>query len=62
MVLALRHISDRSAPSSKARTIGAQFSACTDTIFGRRSDFQPSRSISSNAFHIPTMPVPPPVG
>ena len=46
-----------------ARTIGAQCSACTETIFGRaRAVFQPICSISSNAFHIPTIPVPPPVG
>ena len=28
----------------------------------RPARFQPMRSISSNAFHMPTMPVPPPVG
>jgi len=43
--------------------MGAQFSACTETIRGRRPGFtQPISSISANAFHIPTMPVPPPVG
>ena len=62
-VRALGNISDRSFPWSNARTIGAQCSACTDTIFGRRpGSFQPIASISSKAFHMPTMPVPPPVG
>jgi len=60
---AFSHACAFSVPCSKARTIGAQFSACTDTIFGRRPPgTHPSCSISSNAFHIPTMPVPPPVG
>jgi hypothetical protein len=63
MVCAFGQSSDRSAPSSNARTIGAQCSAWTDTIFGRLpAAIQPMRSISSNAFHMPTMPVPPPVG
>ena len=43
--------------------MGAQPSAWTDTIFGRRPGvFQPIASISSKAFHMPTIPVPPPVG
>ena len=46
-----------------ARTIGAQPSACTLTIRGRcpRSS-KPICSSSSKAFHMPTSPVPPPVG
>ena len=49
------------APERKAATTGAQPSACTET---RRGSFsvQPSARISPNAFHIPTRPVPPPVG
>ena len=43
--------------------MGAHPSAWTDTIRGRRAGLtQPMRSISSNAFHIPIIPVPPPVG
>jgi hypothetical protein len=42
--------------------MGAQPLACTVIIRGRCEPIQPSRSISSNAFHIPTSPVPPPVG
>ncbi len=52
----------RSAPSSYARTMGAHPSDCTLTIRGRSGPIHPSASISSNAFHIPTIPVPPPVG
>ncbi len=52
-----------SVPLSNARTIGAQPSAWTETIRGRRPrGIQPISSSSSNAFHMPTMPVPPPVG
>ena len=62
-VLALGKSSERSWPSSNAFTIGAQCSACTDTMRGRTGEvFQPMCSSSSKAFHIPTMPVPPPVG
>ena len=50
------------SPRSNARTMGAQPSACTTIIFGRSLPIQPSASISSNAFHMPTIPVPPPVG
>ena len=50
------------APVSNARTIGAQPSAWTDTIRGRSGPIRPSASSSSNAFHMPTRPVPPPVG
>jgi rod shape determining protein RodA len=35
---------------------------CTLIMRGRSLPIQPSCSISSNAFHMPTMPVPPPVG
>ena len=63
IVRASGNSSDRSLPSSNARTIGAQCSAWTETILGRLPGvFQPIASISSKAFHIPTMPVPPPVG
>ena len=50
------------SPCSKARTTGWQPSACTAIIFGRLVPIQPSASISSNAFHMPMMPTPPPVG
>src|SRR5438552_3701077 len=60
------------SPASKARTIGAQPLAWTENIRGRLlfatanpsfgGSIQPSFSISSNAFHIPISPVPPPVG
>src|SRR5712692_4016566 len=53
---------DRSAPCSKARTIGAQPSACTAYMRGRAEPMSPRVSSSSNAFHIPISPVPPPVG
>ena len=44
-------------------SIGAHPSACTETIRGRRCGAtHPIASSSSNAFHMPTMPVPPPVG
>ena len=58
------HISARSVPSASARTIGAQPSACTLTMRGRLPPWgsQPMASISAKAFHMPTMPVPPPVG
>ena len=63
IVEAFSHGCAFSVPCWNARTIGAQFSACTETMRGRRPGFtQPMRSISSNAFHTPTMPVPPPVG
>ncbi len=42
--------------------MGAQPLACTTIIFGRSGPIQPSCSISSNAFHIPIKPTPPPVG
>ena len=48
--------------SEAARTIGAHPVACTLTIRGRRLSIQPIVSISANAFHMPTRPVPPPVG
>ncbi len=57
-----RHGSAVSLPDSKARTIGAQPAACTTTIRGLAAPIQPSVSISSNAFHMPMSPVPPPVG
>src|SRR5258706_14255614 len=50
------------APAANACTIGAQPSAWTVTIRGRRLSIQPICSISSKAFHIPISPVPPPVG
>ena len=42
--------------------LGAGPAACTVTIRGLFAPIQPMRSISSNAFHIPMSPVPPPVG
>ncbi len=64
IVFAPSHIGARSACSSNAFTIGAQPSACTVTMRGRfePAGIQPIASSSSNAFHMPTMPVPPPVG
>ena len=56
------HASAVSCPDSKARTIGAQPAACTEIRRGRAAPIQPSASISSNAFHMPMRPVPPPVG
>ena len=50
------------SPARKARTIGWQPEACTLNIRGRFGPIQPMRSISSKAFHMPTRPVPPPVG
>ena len=61
-VRAFSHGAAFSVPCSKARTIGAQPSACTETIRGRFAPIQPIASISSKAFHMPTRPVPPPVG
>ena len=61
-VWAFRHISEASVPSSNAFGMGAQPSDCTETIRGRSGPIQPSCSISSNAFHMPMRPVPPPVG
>src|SRR5678816_2792316 len=49
-------------PLSNARTMGAQPVDCTLTMRGRRLSIQPMVCISSNAFHMPTSPVPPPVG
>ena len=51
-----------SRPSWNAFTIGAQPSACTAYIRGRFAPTKPIASISAKAFHIPTRPVPPPVG
>ena len=48
--------------ASNARTIGWQPLAWTLNMRGRLPPIQPSSSISSNAFHMPTSPVPPPVG
>jgi len=63
MVCAFSHITDFSAPAPNARTIGAQPAACTVTMCGRRTgSIQPIADISAKAFHMPTMPVPPPVG
>ena len=45
-----------------AFTIGEHPSACTHIILGRSVPIHPSFCISSSAFHIPTIPVPPPVG
>ena len=42
--------------------MGAQPVLCTLTMRGRAAPISPICSISSNAFHIPTRPVPPPVG
>ena len=49
------------ALSWKAFTTGAHPSAWTETSRGFLR-VQPIDSISENAFHIPTRPVPPPVG
>ena len=54
--------SANSRPASNAAAIGAQPSAWTLIMRGRSRPSQPSASISSNAFQIPTIPVPPPVG
>ena len=63
IVCAFSHVAAFSAPASNARTIGAQPAACTVTMCGRvTGSIQPSAAISANAFHMPTMPVPPPVG
>src|SRR3569832_2211931 len=51
-----------SLPSSKALTIGAQPAACTAIMRGRLEPMKPIFSSSSNAFHMPIRPVPPPVG
>jgi hypothetical protein len=61
-VAAPAHRSAWSTPKSKARAIGAQPAAWTTTIFGRFGPISPIASSSANAFHMPTMPVPPPVG
>ncbi len=42
--------------------MGAQPVDWTVTMRGRFGPIQPSFSISSKAFHMPTRPVPPPVG
>ena len=63
MVCAPANGSAKRSPPSKARTIGAQPLDCTATIRGRFSSAsQPSVASSSNAFHMPISPVPPPVG
>ena len=51
-----------SLPSSYALTMGAQPSAWTLIILGRSLPIQPSSSSASKTFHMPMMPVPPPVG
>ena len=51
-----------STPSSHALTIGAQPDAWTTTMRGRFLPIQPIASISAKAFHMPMIPVPPPVG
>ena len=61
-MVAPSHIGASSLPSEKALTIGAQPSACTAYILGRRGGTKPICSSSSNAFHMPMRPVPPPVG
>ena len=48
--------------ADKARTIGAHPALCTAIMRGRFEPIQPSASISSKAFQMPTIPVPPPVG
>ena len=54
--------SANSVPASNADAIGAHPSAWTLIMRGRSGPNQPSASISPNAFQIPTIPVPPPVG
>ena len=61
-VLGDGHGSVFAAPSTNPFTTGAQPSAWTLTSRGRRASIQPIACISSNAFHMPTRPVPPPVG
>src|SRR5215207_7602124 len=50
------------SPASKARTMGAQPSACAAIMRGRSGPMRPTASSSAKAFHMPTRPVPPPVG
>ena len=52
----------RLSPASKARTTGAQPAACTATRRGGGPSIQPIAPSSAKACHIPTSPVPPPVG
>ena len=56
------HSAMRDSPRSKARTTGAQPVDCTAISLGVGPSTQPSALSSSNAFHMPTRPVPPPVG
>ena len=49
-------------PVSNARIMGAHPSDCIEIILGLLLFIQPRDSISLNAFHIPIIPVPPPVG
>src|SRR5256885_2765039 len=51
-----------SAPSFHAFMRGAHPSACTTPNRGQGPSYQPRSRSSWRAFHIPTMPVPPPVG
>ena len=50
------------APDSNARTSGAVASLCTQYMRGRAAPIRPSASSSAHAFHMPSTPVPPPVG
>jgi hypothetical protein len=61
-VAAFSNSSAKRFPSSNARMMGAHPSDWTETMRGLLPPIQPIASISSNAFHMPTSPVPPPVG
>jgi hypothetical protein len=61
-VAACSHISDAGACASNAFTIGAHPAACAAIMRGRRLSTSSMASSSSNAFHMPIRPTPPPVG
>ncbi len=50
------------APDCHASTSGGVTSDCTQTMRGRAAPITPRASSSSHAFHMPSTPVPPPVG
>jgi hypothetical protein len=62
IVAALSKNSELSRCCSNALTMGAQPEACAEIIRGRSRPISPMVSSSSNAFHIPIRPTPPPVG
>src|SRR5437899_10534135 len=61
-VCGIGHGSAVSRPAFQALTSGAQPSAWMTPKRGHVSSYQPSSRSSCSAFHIPTIPVPPPVG